>query len=133
MKPQVLLALLMAFTNVHAEPPQPEDPIDIAMDKDPSTAGMVQAAADADRKWQKEIDRALARLKGAMSGRQWKALQKSQAAWKTYRDREAATQDAIYESMQGSMWVPVAATGITKLDKSRALLLRDYIQKLSEQ
>ena len=137
MKPAVCLAALIAFASVHAEPTEIEDPIDVAMDKamdkDPSTAGMVQAAADADTKWQKEIDRALSRLKEAMSAKQWKALQRSQAAWKSYRDKEVATQDTIYESMQGSMWVPVAATSITKLDKARALLLRDYIEKLAEQ
>ena len=137
MKPCLYLALLLFTTcgSLYAEP-QKKDPIDIAMDKamedNPSTAGMVQAATQADEKWQKEIDRALTKLKKEMTTEQWKALQASQQAWRAYRDKEIKTQDALYGAMQGTMWSPVSASKRMELNKERALLLRGYIDTLSE-
>ncbi|HEU4678701.1 MAG TPA: lysozyme inhibitor LprI family protein [Terrimicrobiaceae bacterium] len=135
--PLLLVVLLLTLsTGLHAEPPE-QDPIDIAMDKamekDPSTAGMVQAAAQADKKWQKEIERALSSLKKEMTAEQYKALQASQQTWKNFRDKEVATQSALYGALEGSMWVPVAATKEMDLDRARALLLRDYLEALSAQ
>ncbi len=126
----------LATCNVlHAEPAK-KDPIDIAlekaMEKDPSTAGMVQAASEATDKWQKEIDRALAKLKKEMTPEQWKALQASQQTWGAYRDKEIETQGAIYSAMQGTMWRPVSASSAMDLSRDRALLLRSYIETLSE-
>lgn len=138
MKVFLLLAsmLITASPCLQAAPPK-KDPIDIAMDKamekDPSTAGMVQAASQADKKWQKEIERALATLKKEMTAEQWKALQASQQAWRSYRDKEVAAQSALYGALEGSMWVPVAASKEMDLDRARALLLRDYLEALSEQ
>lgn len=130
-----VILIVMACGNLFAAP-QKKDPIDIAMDrameKNPSTAGMVQAAAEADEKWQKEIDRALAKLKKDMTPEQWKALQSSQQAWRVYREKEGKTQSGIYGSMQGTMWRPVAASTAMELNRERALLLRSYIHTLSE-
>ncbi len=135
--PFLLVSLFIILSpGLHAAPPE-KDPIDIAMDKamekDPSTAGMVQAASQADKKWQKETERALATLKKEMTAEQRKALQASQQAWKNYRDKEVATQSALYGALEGSMWIPVAASKEMDLDRARALLLRDYLEALSEQ
>jgi len=131
-----LTAIILAISTALQAAPQKKDPIDIAMDKamekNPSTAGMVQAAAQADEKWQKEIDRALANLHKTMSPEQWNALQTSQQAWRAYRDKELITQHALYGAMQGTMWRPVAASKAMELNRGRALLLRDYIETLSE-
>jgi hypothetical protein len=35
--------------------------------------------------------------------------------------------------IEGSIWVPVAASKEMDLDRARALLLRDYLEALSEQ
>jgi len=135
----LVIFMLIAFAasaEVHADA-EKKDPIDVALDKateiDPSTAGVVQATTDADGKWLKEIDRALSHLKKVMTAGQWKKLQVSQGAWKTFRDKELAMQDAIFESKQGSMWVPVAATSGMELDRERALLLRHYVDLVSEE
>jgi uncharacterized protein YecT (DUF1311 family) len=125
----------MTCGSLYADP-QNEDPIDIAMEKamekNPSTAGVVQAVTQADEEWQKEIDAALTKLKTQMTPEQWKALQASQQAWQAYRDKEIETQDALYAVMQGTMWVSASVTKRMKLNKERALLLRDYIDTLSE-
>ena len=106
--------------------------MDKAIEQDPSTAGMVQAAAQAEEKWQKEIDRALANLKEEMAPEQWTALQASQQAWRAYHEKELKAQDALYEAMDGSMWRVAAASKAMELKRERALLLRDYIETLSE-
>jgi uncharacterized protein YecT (DUF1311 family) len=131
----LVLFIFMAGTTIYAAP-QKKDPIDIAMDKamekNPSTAGMVQAAAQADEKWQKEIERTLGVLQKEMTAEQWKALQESQQAWVQYRDKELQTQNALYGSMEGTLWRPVAASSAMQLNRARALLLRDYIRMRSE-
>jgi uncharacterized protein YecT (DUF1311 family) len=137
MKTRLLLpALVFIVCTALQAAPVKKDPIDIAMDrameKNPSTAGMVQAAAQADEQWQKEIDRALAKLKKEMTAEQSKALQASQQAWRAYRDKELETQGALYGAMQGTVWRPVAASKAMELNRERALLLRHYIETLSE-
>ena len=137
MKTRFLLAALIFTTGtVLLAAPEKKDPIDAAMDKaiekDPSTAGMVQAAAQAEEKWQKEIDRALAKLKEELAPEQWAALQASQQAWRAYHEKELKTQDALYEAMNGTMWRVAAASKAMELTRERALLLRDYIETLSE-
>ncbi len=131
-------AIFVAFlaSSVLLAEPDKKDPIDVTMeeaiDKDPSTAGMVQAAANADEKWQKEITLALAKLKKEMTPEQWKALQVSQRAWSAYHDKELETQTAIYSVMEGTMWRPASAHSAMEINRARALLLRQYIQILSE-
>jgi hypothetical protein len=74
----------------------------------------------------------LAKLKKDMTPEQWKALQTSQQARRAYCDKEREAQSAIYGNMQGTMWRPVAASNAMELNQARALLLRGYIQTLSE-
>lgn len=132
----LLAASLFAACITLDAAPQGKDQIDLAMDaameKDPSTAGMVQAAAQAEEKWRKAIDHALAKLKKEMTPAQWRALQASQRAWRAYRDKEVETQDALYGAMEGTMWRPAAAWKRMELNRNRALVLRDYVATLSE-
>ena len=94
--------------------------MDKPIEQDPSTAGMVQAAAQAEEKWQKEIDRALANLKEEMAPEQWTALQASQQPWRAYHEKELKAQDALYEAMDGSMWRVAAASKAMDLKRERA-------------
>ena len=74
----------------------------------------------------------LANLKEEMAPEQWTALQASQQAWRAYHGKELKAQDALYEAMDGSMWRVAAASKAMDLERERALLLRDYIETLSE-
>jgi uncharacterized protein YecT (DUF1311 family) len=137
MKNKLVIAVLALFTCTPLQAAtEKRDPIDIAMEeemgKDPSTAGMVQAAVKAEEKWKKEIDVAVTKLKKEMTSEQFKALETSQQAWRAYREKELETQNALYAAMQGTMWRPVAASKAMALNRERALLLRDYIETVAE-
>lgn len=132
----VILLVLLACTLGSFAEPEKKDPIDAAMekamDKDPSTAGMVQAIQAAQDKWEKELNVVYAKLKKAMTKEEWTALVASQKAWLDYRDKEAKTQREIYSRMEGTMWVPVSASVNMELVKSRVLVLRGYLDNISE-
>ena len=129
----VTLALFATFPT-HAE--EAKDPIDIAMEQameeDPSTAGMVQAAASALKKWEKAMERALTKLEELMEPEEWTALQASQKAWRAFRQQEVKTQGEIYSRMDGTMWRPVAASDMMELVRARTLQLRQYAETISE-
>ena len=107
----LLAALFLATGTVLPAAPEKKDPIEVAMDKaiekDPSTAGMVQAAAQAEEKWQKAIDRALANLKEEMAPEQWTALQASQQPWRAYHEKEHGPGCAL----RGDGWIDVESSG----------------------
>jgi uncharacterized protein YecT (DUF1311 family) len=67
-----------------------------------------------------------------MSPEEWKALQASQRAWIAYRDSEVKTLQEIFNRMQGSMWVSVASSKAMEMTKNRALMLRGYLETISE-
>ena len=130
----ILLVLLVCVPGSSSEP-EKKDPIDAAMekamDRDPSTAGMVQAIQAAQDKWEKELNVVYAKLKNAMSKEEWTALVASQKAWLDYRDKETKTQQEIYSRMEGTMWVPVSASVSMELVKSRVMVLRGYLDNIS--
>ncbi len=131
----VFLALMMAVS-LHAEPAEKPDPIDVALQRDldhsPSTGGMVQATAEAEKKWDAAMNVAYQKLKKVMGKEEWAALETSQKAWLVFRDKEFATQIEIYSRMEGSMWRPVAVNESMELVKARALTLRGYLATISE-
>jgi uncharacterized protein YecT (DUF1311 family) len=105
-------------------------PIDAAFEacteKDPSTAGMLACAGEAEAAWDKELNAAYQELVSSLKGKQLDALREAQRAWVAQRDKEHALQEAIRGELQGTMWGPVMADQRTSLVKARALQLRAY-------
>ena len=132
----IALVALMAVVSLHAEPAEKPDPIDVALQRDldhnPSTGGMVQATAEAEKKWDAAMNAAYQKLKKVMGKEEWAALETSQKAWLVFRDKEFATQREIFQRMDGSMWRPVAVDESLELVKARALTLRGYLATISE-
>jgi uncharacterized protein YecT (DUF1311 family) len=95
-------------------------------DKDPSTAGMLACAAEAETAWDRELNVAYRDLVGALKGKPLEALREAQRAWIAQRDKEHLLQDAIHGELQGTMWGPVMTDQRVSLVKTRALQLRAY-------
>lgn len=137
MKTPVLIFTFMLLPFLcFASEPEKQDPIDVAMDKamdsDPSTAGQIQAVDKAQQRWDKEMNIAYHKLQKAMEKEEWAALQASQQAWLVYRDKELKTLEEIFNRMQGTMYGPVAAYKAMKLTRDRTLVLRGYLDVISE-
>jgi len=132
----ICVLFLSTLMQLNAEPVEKKDPIYIALEKaiekDSSTAGMVEATAQAEKKWDQELNVVYKKLKEAMSQDEWKALEASQKSWVTFRDKEFTTQSQIYSRMEGSMWKPVAVNEAMELVKMRVLTLRGYLDTISQ-
>jgi uncharacterized protein YecT (DUF1311 family) len=113
-----------------------KDPIDrameAAMEKDPSTAGMVRAISDATAQWDKKMNSIYKSLRKNMEADEWSSLVLAQKAWINYRDLQITSIEATYSKMEGTMWVPVSASRVMEITKERALFLESLLENISE-
>ena len=119
-----------------AEDSAGEDPIDQAMEaaieKDSSTAGMVQATIDAKSQWDKKMNALYQTLKSKMAADEWSALVAAQKAWLNFRDLQFKSIEDTYSKMEGTMWRPVAASEKMEIVKDRALFLNSLLGTINE-
>jgi uncharacterized protein YecT (DUF1311 family) len=113
-----------------------KDPIDrameAAMEKDPSTAGMVRAISDATVQWDKKMNSIYKSLRKNMEADEWSSLILAQKAWINYRDLQITSIESTYSKMEGTMWVPVSASRVMQITKERALFLESLLENISE-
>ena len=102
------------------------------MDRDPSTAGMIEAIADATARWDKRMNSAYNSLRKRMEPDEWKSLVSAQKAWLNYRDLQTASIEDTYSRMDGTMWRPVSASRVMEITKERALFLEALLDNISE-
>jgi uncharacterized protein YecT (DUF1311 family) len=131
-----LFMLLLASFNGLADEASRKDPIDdhmrSAINRDPSTAGMVRAYSDANVQWDKRMNSAYRSLKKQMNPDEWQSLVAAQKAWVAYRDAQVKSLELTYSRMDGSMWVPVSAASVLTITRDRALFLESLVETLSE-
>lgn len=136
MKTILLVLLLLYPLSSIVEAAEKKDPIDQAMEvsieKDPSTAGMVGAYTDANAAWDKRMNVTYQSLKAKMQPKEWAALSLAQKAWLGYRDLQIKSINATFSRMEGSMWVPVSALKIMELTRERVLFLDSLLGAISE-
>lgn len=131
MKPYLLLFLLCFAVTAFAQEAEEQHPIDIAldkcMDKNPSTQGMVGCLDDAYKKWDAELNKNYKALSLKLNAKQKAALLAAQRKWIEYRDLEFKAQSSVYETMEGTMYQPMAINDRLEVVKKRALDLRSYL------
>lgn len=136
MKYPLLALILFSTACSFGEDTTKTDPIDrameAAMEKDPSTAGMIQAISAANVQWDKRMNSTYNSLRKRMEPEEWKPLVSAQKAWINYRDLQIASIEAIYSRMEGSMWRPVSASRVMEITKERALFLEALLENLAE-
>ncbi len=91
-----------------------------------TTLAMVDCAKQSYARWDKELNRAYADVRGKLDKAGQQALKESQQKWLAYRDAELKTIQTIYGAMQGTMYRPAAATAGADVIKLRAQELRGY-------
>jgi uncharacterized protein YecT (DUF1311 family) len=60
------------------------------------------------------------------------ALKAAQLDWLKYRDSEFKVIDSIYDTLQGTMYIPMRIAERLEVVKKRALALGGYIDLLNE-
>ncbi|HRK73719.1 MAG TPA: DUF1311 domain-containing protein [Rhodothermales bacterium] len=110
-----------------------EHPIDTklntCLEKNPSTAGMIQCLDEAYRAWDGLLNTSYNGLLATLKPAQQTKLRNLQRQWITFRDAEFAFINDFYPT-QGTMWVPVRMSERVDVVKSRALQLSSYLESL---
>jgi uncharacterized protein YecT (DUF1311 family) len=127
-----LFSAVCSFGEDTAKQDRIDRAMEAAMEKDPSTAGMIQAISAADVQWDKRMNSAYNSLRKRMEAEEWKFLVSAQKAWINYRDLQIASIETTYSKMEGSMWRPVSASRVMEITKERALFLEALLENISE-
>lgn len=130
----LLSVLLLATVSVAQE--QAQHPIDKALeaciDKNPSTSGMVVCTDKASAAWDKELNKNYAELMRTIKPAQKEALRLSELEWIKYRDLDFKLIDTIYDTMQGTMYIPMRIDARMEVIKKRALQLKGFLDLVTE-
>jgi len=115
---------------------QPQHPIDKALDacidKNGSTAGMVECTDKAYAAWDKELNKNYGELMRALNPKQKEALRLAQLEWIKYRDLEFKSIDSIYDTLEGTMYIPMRISAHLEVIKKRALELKDLLDLITD-
>ncbi len=115
--------------------PPPVHPIDqamdLAMEEDPSTAGMMRAIAEAGEAWDQLLNKHYQSLRKILGEAESEKLKKAQRGWIAFRDAEYELLETIYGKMEGTMYRPMHALERMELVKKRALTLGQWVELLS--
>jgi len=126
--------LLLAAASIAQE--QPQHPIDKALDacieKNGSTAGMVECTDKAYAAWDKELNKNYVELMRALNPKQKEALRLAQMEWIKYRDLEFKSLNSVYDTMDGTMYIPMRIAAHLEVIKKRALELKDRLDLVKE-
>jgi uncharacterized protein YecT (DUF1311 family) len=130
------LGFLFLFTTIAIAQEPAQHPIDKALeaciDKNGSTAGMVECTDKAYAAWDKELNKSYGELMRALKPAQKEAIRLAQLEWIKYRDLEFKLIDSIYDAMQGTMYIPMRIDARMEVVKKRALELKGFVDLVKE-
>lgn len=129
----IILPLVTTATYAQDEKSHPIDgSLGACIDKDPSTAGMVECLGKAYDMWDKELNRVYTDLARKLSPPARASLKTAQLEWIKYRDAEFKFLDSLYSGLQGTMYIPMNADARMQIVKKRALELQNYLDLLRD-
>jgi uncharacterized protein YecT (DUF1311 family) len=130
----LLSVFLLAAVAIAQEPAQ--HPIDKALeaciDKNGSTAGMVECTDKAYAAWDKELNKSYGELMRALKPTQKEALRLAQLEWIKHRDLDFKFIDSVYDTMDGTMYIPMRIDARMEVVKKRALELKGFLDLVKE-
>jgi uncharacterized protein YecT (DUF1311 family) len=130
----LLSVLLLATVSMAQE--ERRHPIDKALeaciDTNGSTAGMVQCTNNAYAAWDKELNKNYGDLMRALKPKQKETLRLAQLEWIKYRDLQFNLINSIYDTMDGTMYIPMRVSARMQVVKERALELKDFLNLVTE-
>ena len=129
----ISLLLLAAASSAQEQPQHPIDKaLDSCIDKNGSTAGMVECTDKAYVAWDKELNKNYTELMRALKPKQKEALRLAQLEWIKYRDLEFKSIDSIYDTMEGTMYIPMRIAAHMEVIRKRAVELKNFLDLVTE-
>ncbi|UVK45069.1 DUF1311 domain-containing protein [Mesorhizobium sp. AR07] len=96
-----------------------------------STSGQTECEAAASSDYDRRMNAAYATLMRKLPRQAAQQLRLSQRAWLSFRDSDAKARDALYETRQGTLYVPMQASDTTDAIRDRALQLEGYVRVMA--
>lgn len=103
------------------------------MDKDGSTSGMTDCNEKEYAEWDAELNKNYNALMKILDNKQKAALKAAQIQWLKFRDLDFASSGAIYETMDGTMYIPMSVASRTRVVRDRANQLLAYYRLKREE
>ncbi len=124
---QALLALGLIFAvAAPAAERRIDQDLDACLDKNPSTAGMIECQDRAYAAWDKALNLEYKSLMQTLAAAQQQALRDSQLRWIAFRDAEFKALEAIYGRKEGTLYLPMHVAARAEIVKSRVRQLDAY-------
>jgi uncharacterized protein YecT (DUF1311 family) len=127
---KILIACLLTCLSVSVFAQQAQHPLDVTlekcMEKNPSTHGSINCIVEAQQQWDAELNKQYKMLTQKLNAEQKTALLNAQRAWLKWRDAEFKHIEALYSTMQGTMYQPMQLSDRLEIVRKRALDLKGY-------
>jgi len=125
--------LLAAIANAQEQTQHPIDKaLETCIDKNGSTAGMVECTDKAHAAWDKELNKNYGELMRRLKSSPKETLRLAQLEWIKFRDLDFKLIDSVYDTMQGTMYIPMRVDARMEVVKKRALELKGYLDLVTE-
>lgn len=132
-----LLLVLLAAPGVRAQDERKAGALEAAdatcLDRARSTADMANCENASYRRWDAEMNRVYAQLRARLDADGQQVLKESQQKWLAFRDAELKTVGAVFDRLEGTMYIPMRAGAARDLVKARTTDLRGYLSLLSDE
>jgi len=130
---KLVVLLLMAYLPAAVFAAGAKDPTAVALDHclndaaNASTAGQTDCETTATQAYDHRMNAAYSTLIHTLPTNVANDLRASQRTWLAFRDQEGKARGALYETRQGTMYVPMQAGDSTNVIRDRALQLEGYV------
>jgi uncharacterized protein YecT (DUF1311 family) len=136
MKLLLSLIILLMTMSVAFGQEETKHPIDKALeaciDKNGSTAGMVECTDKAYAAWDRELNKSYSALMQSLKPKQKETLRLAQIEWIKFRDLEFKLVDSLYDTMEGTMYIPMRVDARMEVIRKRALDLKGYLDLIKD-
>ncbi len=82
--------------------------------------------------WDSELNSTYQELRLKLSEDARNSLLNAQRSWIEYKDAEIQNINDIYDSLEGTMYIPMRANAILQITKKRTLELKSYLALVSK-
>ena len=132
----VIIIFLFSSSFIFAQSEVKKHPIDVWMDEclqtNQTTAGMINCADKAYKKWDVELNKVYKELMTLLDEDSQKKLKDSQKAWIKFRDEEFKLLASFYAKKEGTMYIPMQLFDKVEILKNRVIELDGHLQIMKD-
>ena len=105
----------------------------VCLEENQTTLGMARCMEEAYTAWDAELNRVYQDLMAELAPEQQTALRAAQVEWLAYRDAEFVWINSLYDTLDGTMYIPLRIAARVQIVKTRTQKLQTYLDELRYQ